>query len=101
MVAPVAELAAVAGESVPTEAVPAALALVPGQVGAAGAVALKVAAGVRLEPVALAGAAALEAVEVGPELEAGVAAAVGATEAVVVTAVVVAGVAEAGSGEAT
>ena len=85
----------------PTEAVPAAYALVPGQVGAAGAVALKVAAGVRLEPVALAGAAALEAVEVGPELEAGVAAAVGATEAVVVAAVMVAGVAEAGSGEAT
>ena len=67
---PVAELAAVAGESVPIEVVPAALALVPELVSATGAVALKVAADVGPEPVALAGVAALEAVVVGPELEA-------------------------------
>ena len=100
-VEPVAELAAVAGESVPIEVVPAAFALVPERVGATDAVALKVAADVGPEPVARAGAAALEAVEVGPELEAGVVAAVVATEAAVVVAVLAAGVVEAGSAEAT
>ena len=40
-VEPVAELAAVAGESVPTEVVPAALAPVPELVGATGAAALE------------------------------------------------------------
>ena len=49
---PVAKLLAVVGESVPAEVVPAAFALVSGQVGATGAVALWVAADV--EPVALA-----------------------------------------------
>ena len=100
-VEPVAELAAVAGESVPIEVVPAALALVPELVGATGAVALEVAADVGPEPVALAGVAALEAVVAGPELEAGVVAAVVATEAAVVVAVLAAGVVEAGSAEAT
>ena len=98
---PVAMLAAVVGESVPAEVVPAAFAHVSERVGATGAVALKVAADVVPEPVALAGAAALEAVEVGPELEAGVVAAVVATEAAVVVAVLAAGGVEAGSAEAT
>ena len=98
---PVAKLVAVVGEPVPADVVPAAFALVPELVGAAGAVALKVAADVGPEPVARVGAAALEAVEVGPELEAGVVAAVVAAEAAVVVAVLAAGVVEAGSVEAT
>ena len=98
---PVAKLVAVVVESVPAEVVPAAFALVSERVGATGAGALKVAADVGPEPVARAGAAALEAVEVGPELEAGVVAAVVATEAAVVVAVLAAGVVEAGSAEAT